>query len=142
MLMPHFGYQADEGGRWMRWLNWLRTRRLDGISTRRAQIEPVEIAKRLERLERVRWRREFRRRDVLRGQHPDRRRTAGLNWDFLETAFGWLWWERGEPNPLWDDVFGSRGRLSCRFGHLRFGSITDVVPDQKTHSYQIGLVTT
>jgi hypothetical protein len=103
MLMPHFGHQANEGARWIRWLNWLRNRRLDGIAATRAQIKPVEIAKRLERLERVRWRREFRRRDALRGPRPEQRRTAGLAWDFLEAAFGWLWWEGEKPNPLWDD---------------------------------------
>ena len=103
MLTPRFGYQADEGTRWIRWLNWLRTRQLDGIAATRAQIHPVEIAKRLERLERVRWRREFRRRDALRGPPPDQRRTAGLDWDFLEAAFAWLWWEGEKPNPVWDD---------------------------------------
>ncbi|MBV8755108.1 MAG: ATP-binding protein [Hyphomicrobiales bacterium] len=103
MLMPRFGYQADEGARWIRWLNWLRNRRLDGVAATRAQIEPVEIAKRLERLEKVRWRREFARRDALRGPPPGQRRTAGLNWDFLEAAFAWLWWEGEKPNPLWDD---------------------------------------
>jgi hypothetical protein len=103
MLMPHFGYQADEGARWIGWLNWLRNRRLDGIAAMPAQIVPLEIAKRLERLEKVRWRREFRRRDALRGPPPDRCRTAGLNWDFLEAAFGWLWWEAEKPNSLWDD---------------------------------------
>jgi hypothetical protein len=26
-----------------------------------------------------------------------------LDWDFLEAAFGWLLWDTGEPNPLWND---------------------------------------
>jgi len=103
MVMPRFGYEPDEGARWIRWLNWLRNRRLDGIAATRAQIDPVEIAKRLERLEKVRWRREFGRRDALRGPPPDQRRTAGLAWDFLEIMFGWLWWEQDNPNPLWND---------------------------------------
>ena len=104
MLMPHFGYEADEGVRWIRWLNWLRSRRLDGIETTLAQIEPVEIAKRLECVEKVRWRREFRRHDALRGPRPDQRQTSGLNWDFLDVAFAWLWWGGEKPNPLWDDA--------------------------------------
>jgi hypothetical protein len=103
MLTPHFGYQAEEGARWIRWLNWVRNRCIDGIAATRAQIEPVEIAKRLERLEKSRWRREFSRHEALRGPHPDRRQTAGLDWDFLEAAFAWLWWEGEKPNPLWDD---------------------------------------
>ena len=103
MLTPRFGFQVEEGVRWTRWLNWLRSRRLDGIDVTRTQIEPLEIAKRLERLEKVRWRREFKRRDPFRGPPPDERRTAGLDWDFLETAFAWLWWEGEKPNPSWDD---------------------------------------
>jgi hypothetical protein len=103
MLMPRYGYQADEDVRWARWLTWLRSRRLDGIAATLALIEPVAIAKRLERLETVRWRREFRRRDAMRGPHPDERRTAGLDWDFLEAEFGWLWWEGEKPNPMWSD---------------------------------------
>src|SRR5262249_5152679 len=29
------------------------------------------------------------------------------------TAFGWSWWERGEPNPLWDDEadFGEQRQI-------------------------------
>jgi hypothetical protein len=104
MLMPRFGHQADEDARWARWLNWLRNRRLDGIAATSALIEPVAIAKRLERLEKVQWRREFRRRDALRGPHPDQRRTAGLDWDFLEAEFAWLWWEGEKPNPIWNDA--------------------------------------
>jgi hypothetical protein len=103
MLMPRFSYEPDEGTRWIGWLRWLRNRRLDGIAATRAQIDPVEIAKRLERVEKLRWRREFGRHDALRGLPPDQRRTAGLAWDFLETMFSWLWWEGDKPNPLWDD---------------------------------------
>jgi hypothetical protein len=103
MLTPRYGYQADEGARWMRWLKWLRSRRLDGIAATSARIQPVEIAKGLERLEKIRWRREFKRGGVLRGPPPDERRTAGLDWDFLEAAFGWLLWDGEEPNLLWDD---------------------------------------
>jgi hypothetical protein len=144
MLTPRFGYQADEGARWIRWLNWLRNRRLDGIAAMRAQIEPVEIAKRLERLEKVRWRREFRRRDALRGPPPDRRRTAGLNWDFLEAAFGWLWWEGEKPNPVWDDeatfqelrqIILSLWAFEAWLNHRpRAGHKDDPVPNQLAYS--------
>jgi hypothetical protein len=144
MLTPRFGYQADEGARWIRWLNWLRNRRLDGIAAMRAQIEPVEIAKRLERLEKVRWRREFRRRDALRGPPPDRRWTAGLNWDFLEAAFGWLWWEGEKPNPVWDDeatfqelrqIILSLWAFEAWLNHRpRAGHKDDPVPNQLAYS--------
>jgi hypothetical protein len=103
MLMPRFDYQANEGARWTRWLTWLRGRRLNNVKTTQTQIEPLEIAKRLERVERLRWRQEFKRSDRFRGPPPDERRTAGLDWDFLEAAFAWLWWEGEKPNPLWDD---------------------------------------
>ncbi|MGB7099659.1 MAG: hypothetical protein WBD95_12965 [Xanthobacteraceae bacterium] len=108
MLMPRYGYQPDDGARWVKWLDWMRTRRLDGVVATLEQIEPIEIAKRLERLERVRWRREFRRRGAMRPPSPDQRRTAGLNWDFLGAAFSWLWWEGETTNPLWDDELAFR----------------------------------
>ena len=103
MLMPRYGHNEDEAARWTRWLSWLRARRLNGTGANLAQIDPVIIAKRLERLERVQWRREFKRKDGLRGPPPDKRRSAGLNWDFLEAAFGWLLWDASEPNPSWND---------------------------------------
>ena len=144
MLMSRFGYQADEDARWIRWLNWLRSRRLDRIAAMRTQIEPVEIAKRLERLEKVRWRREFRRRDALRGPPPDRRRTAGLNWDFLEAAFGWLWWEGEKPNSIWDDeatfqeqrqIILSLWAFEAWLNHRpRAGHKDDPVPNQLAYS--------
>jgi hypothetical protein len=143
-LMPRFAYHADaEGARWIRWLNWLRNRRLDGIAAM-AQIEPIEIAKRLERLEKIRWRREFDRRDALRGPPPDRRRTAGLDWDFLEAAFSWLWWEGEKPNPLWDDeaafqqqrqIILSLWAFEVWLNHQpRAGHTDDPVPDQLAYN--------
>lgn len=106
MLMPRYGHGEDEAARWIRWLGWLRTRKLDGTETTSAQIVPVEIAKRLERLERIQWRREFQRKGGLRGPPPEERRSAGLNWNFLEAAFSWVLWEGNEPSPAWADAAG------------------------------------
>jgi hypothetical protein len=103
MLMPRYGHGEADAARWIRWLGWLRTRRLDDTDASLAQIVPVDIAKRLERLERVQWRREFAAKGVLRGPPPEERRSAGLNWTFLEAAFSWLLWEGNDPNPAWTD---------------------------------------
>ena len=104
MLMPRYGHDEDEAARWIRWLGWLRTRRLDRTETTLVQIAPVEIAKRLERMEREQQRREFKHKGGLRGHAPEQHRSAGLNWNFLEAAFSWVLWERGEPNSAWNDA--------------------------------------
>jgi hypothetical protein len=104
MLMPRHGYDEDEAARWIRWLGWLRSRRLNDVETTAAKIAPTGIAKRLERVERIRWRREFERKDWRRGSPPEDRRSAGLDWDFLAVAFGWLLQREGGPNPTWSDA--------------------------------------
>jgi hypothetical protein len=144
MLTPRYGYQTDEGARWMRWLKWLGSCRLDGIAANPTLIEPVEVAKRLERLEKVRWRREFQRVGVLRGPRPDERRTAGLDWDFLEAAFSWLLWEGEKPNPLWNDetefqeqrqLIRSLWALEVWVNHRpRAGQKDDALPNQLGYS--------
>ena len=103
VLMPRYGHGEGEAVRWARWLNWFRTRCLNDTEATLAQIDFVDIAKRLERLERVQWRREFEREDWSRGPPPDERRSAGLHWNFLEAAFAWLLWDASEPNPAWND---------------------------------------
>lgn len=104
MLMPRYGYDEGEAVHWIKSLGWLRSRRLNDIETTAAQIAPIDIAKRLERLERVRWRREFTRKDWRRGPPPEDRRSAGLDWDFLAAAFGWLLRDAGEPSPAWSNA--------------------------------------
>lgn len=104
MLMPRYGHSEDEAARWIRWLGWLRSRRLDDTQTTLAQIVPLNVAERLERLERMRWRREFSCKGALRGPPPEERRSAGLDWNFLEAAFSWILWEANEPNPAWADA--------------------------------------
>jgi hypothetical protein len=103
MLTPRHGYDDDEPAHWVKWLGWLRSRSLNDVGTTAAQIAPADIAKRLERLERVRWRREFKREDWRRGPPAEDRRSAGLDWDFLAAAFGWLLRDAGDPNPAWND---------------------------------------
>jgi hypothetical protein len=116
MLTPRYGDRPDEEVRWCRWLARFRNLPIDGVATDAEQIDPLGIAQRLEKLERGRWRREFERRDGWRGPPPDECRTAGLAWDFLEAALGWLFWESDQPNPLWSDAaeFQSQRELILR----------------------------
>jgi transcriptional regulator with XRE-family HTH domain len=84
LLGPRFDDGSVVGPRWSRWLHWLRTRRLEVAATIDA-IQPLAIAKRVERLVRNRW---------LRHRHseiePGRCISAGLEPWYVEAAFAWL----------------------------------------------------
>ena len=55
MLSPDYDDEDDVEPRWKRWLVWLRGRCLDGVVTRPEAIDPLAVARAVERLERGRW---------------------------------------------------------------------------------------
>ncbi|MET4232615.1 ABC-type cobalamin/Fe3+-siderophores transport system ATPase subunit [Bradyrhizobium sp. LA6.10] len=98
ILRPGF---EKEAAAWDSWLRRFRACRLSGGPPSLKRPEPVEIAQRVERLERARWRREF----GKSGRHsripPEERRSHGLDWSFLETSFAWL--TSTDVQDIWDE---------------------------------------
>lgn len=80
----------EEAVTWDSWLKRFRVWRLSGYSSSHQRIEAIDIANRVEKLERGRWKREFEKEDWHSRIPPDERRSDGLDWSFLETAFAWL----------------------------------------------------
>ena len=73
-----------------RWLKWLRARKLMTTDRTIAHINPLSIARRVDRLQRRRWIREFNQEDGMFGIDPSGRRSLGLDPDFLKATFAWL----------------------------------------------------
>lgn len=87
ILRPGFEKEAPA---WDNWLERFRAWRLSGCSPSLKRPEPVDIANRVERLERARWRREFGKPGWHGRIPPEERHSHGLDWSFLEAAFAWL----------------------------------------------------
>jgi hypothetical protein len=90
ILAPRYGDGDEIVTRWQRWFRWLRTRRLSETPAAIGQIEPLGIAKRVEKFERRRWRQRYARDGYSDDATPDRRLSGGLATHFLENAFAWL----------------------------------------------------
>lgn len=87
ILRPRF---EEETLIWDAWLKRFKSWRLSADVRSIDRIDAVALANRVERLERGRWRREFNK-PGWHGRIPlEERRSTGLDWSFLETAFGWL----------------------------------------------------
>ena len=87
---------------WNHWLEWLRKLTLTNTGASLARIDPLAIAHRIDRLQRRRWRREFKRERGRFGGDPNKRRSAGLDTHFLKATFVWLFQEipaRGHSDP-------------------------------------------
>jgi hypothetical protein len=55
ILAPRTSDNATSKSRWLRWRQWLRTRSLSVSATNSGAIDPLAIAKRVERIEILRW---------------------------------------------------------------------------------------
>jgi hypothetical protein len=75
---------------WGRWLGWLRNRKLTTTDATLARVDPLAIAHRVERLQRRRWVREFKRERGRFGGDPSKRRSSGLDTHLLKATFTWL----------------------------------------------------
>ncbi|HEX9202301.1 MAG TPA: ATP-binding protein [Acidobacteriaceae bacterium] len=75
---------------WGRWLRWLRNRKLTTTDSTLARVDPLAIAHRVERLQRRRWVREFKRERGRFGGDPSTRRSSGLDTHLLKATFTWL----------------------------------------------------
>ncbi|WP_342723358.1 hypothetical protein AAFG07_29945 [Bradyrhizobium sp. B097] len=89
ILRPGYG-DEDATPVWDAWLRRFRGWRIEGASPSLERIDAANIANRVERLERARWRRSHSKPGWRRDFPPDDRRSNGLDWSFLENAFYWL----------------------------------------------------
>ena len=98
MLGPRFDDADTVGPRWRRWQRWLRTRRLAANAANIGSIDPLAIARRVERLQRRRWERRFTREGRGRDFPAERRFSDGLETHFLQFAFSWLFKNSVKPS--------------------------------------------
>lgn len=91
ILEPGYGDDESVRPRWRRWVAWLRKRSLSGTPTGPADIDPLNVAQRVEKFERRRWTQRYVRDRRRRPNFsPNRRFSGGLDTHFLGTAFFWL----------------------------------------------------
>jgi len=92
---------------WTRWLQWLRRRDLCDQGATHA-IDPLSLARRVERLQRRRWTREFARARKGFGGDPRRRRSAGLDRHFLLRTYAWLFEQMQDTTSVLADEWPER----------------------------------
>lgn len=79
--------------RWCRWLRWLRSRELTDVGANQSRVNPLAIARRVERLQRRHWVREFARKHSGFGGDPSKRQFDGLDTHLLKATFTWIFQE-------------------------------------------------
>jgi hypothetical protein len=90
MLASRFGDDDSEGVLWQRWRRWLRSRSLSVGNTTAERIDPLDVAKRVERFEYNRWQRRSARDGRRFTKDPGRRLSGSLDTHFLHRVFAWL----------------------------------------------------
>ena len=90
MMTPDYGDAPSAEIHWQRWLRWFRTRKIAGTLSDRSSVNLVGVWRRLERLQRDRWRRAYRAEDKPWARNPDERTSPSLDTGFLDSLFGWL----------------------------------------------------
>jgi hypothetical protein len=89
VLAPGYGDDDSDESRWHRWCRWVRTRDLSANASA-VSIQPLALAKRVERLEVQRWRRRYAKDGRDFTYEPERRMSGGVDTHFLRGAFMWL----------------------------------------------------
>ncbi|PKN35391.1 MAG: hypothetical protein CVU61_03725 [Deltaproteobacteria bacterium HGW-Deltaproteobacteria-19] len=112
---------------WGHWLKRLRNCTLAKPETTLTSVDPVAITKRLERIERRRWVREYEREDSLLRRDPSERRATGLDTRILQAMFSWLF----QPPPVGtqqSDPMDTKNRLELlkRLLDLELRSYTEL----------------
>jgi hypothetical protein len=90
MLAPRFGDNDSERVLWQRWRRWLRSRSLSVGNATAERIDPLGVAKRVERFEYNRWQRRSARDGRRFTKEPGRRLSGSLDTHFMHRAFAWL----------------------------------------------------
>jgi hypothetical protein len=103
LLAPRFESPPTVEIHWTRWLRWLRTRKLYSTGTSVNAVKPLDVARRVERLEEARWKR------IQTGKRHNARRTqkgrhsSGLDSHLLEQIFSWLLHETAQGGSPVDE---------------------------------------
>ncbi|MGW1424650.1 hypothetical protein ACWAT4_31520 [Bradyrhizobium manausense] len=117
MLAPRYGDDERAGIRWKKWRRRLRTQRLSGGDASASIIDPLAVARRVERLEVIRWRRRY----ASDGRHfvkeEGRRLTGSLETHFLGLMFGWLFRDPADPVIPAHDLAAHRRLVSALWAH-------------------------
>ncbi|MGY3493923.1 hypothetical protein [Bradyrhizobium sp. USDA 4502] len=90
MLAPRYGDDDRAEIRWIKWRRWLRSRRLSAENGSASIINPLAVAKRVERLEVIRWQRRYASDGRRFTKEKGRRLTGSLETHFLGLVFAWL----------------------------------------------------
>jgi hypothetical protein len=96
MLRPHYEDDDSVEIRWQRWCRWFRTRALLAGNATAAAINPLAVAKRVERLEVKRWQQLYAKDGRRFTKEPGRRLSGSLDTHFLQNAFAWLFRSEGQ----------------------------------------------
>lgn len=90
LLHPGAGDDDAAERRWRRWRRWLVTRSLTDAAATSKLIQPLAVAKRVERFEIERWRRRRAEYGDEFKHRPGRRLWGGMSTYALKISFGWL----------------------------------------------------
>ncbi len=90
MMTPDYGDAPSAEIHWQRWQRWIRARKIAGTLSDRSSVNLVGVWRRLERLQRDRWRRAYAAEDKPWARNPDERSSPSLDTGFLGSLFGWL----------------------------------------------------
>lgn len=117
MLAPRHGDDERAGIRWRKWRRWLRSQRLSDGNATASIIDPLAIARRIERLEVIRWRRRWASdgRQFVKGE--ERRLSGSLETHFLGLVFGWLFRDPADAVIPAQDLTSHRHLVSALWAH-------------------------
>jgi hypothetical protein len=90
MMTPDYGDAPSAEIHWQKWLRWFRARKISGTVPDISSVDLVGVWRRLERLQRDRWRRAYAAEDKPWARNPDERSSPSLDTGFLDSLFGWL----------------------------------------------------
>ncbi|MEX0814714.1 MAG: hypothetical protein WD014_03470, partial [Dongiaceae bacterium] len=110
ILAPGFDDSTSIETRWVRWLRWLRARSVEHEDTSAESINPLAIARRVERLQRARWRRDYARSKGRFRRSPEERRSSGLDTYLLGHIFAWLTRDPSGGTPVPDAAYENQDR--------------------------------
>ena len=90
MMTPDSGDAPSAEIHWQKWLRWFRARKIAGTVSDISSVDLVGVWRRLERLQRDRWRRAYAAEGKPWARNPDERSSPSLDTGFLDSLFGWL----------------------------------------------------
>ncbi|WP_316171763.1 hypothetical protein [Bradyrhizobium sp. SZCCHNRI1058] len=117
MLAPRYDDDERAEIRWKKWRRWLRSRRLSDTHATASIINPLAIARRVERLEVILWQRRYENdgRRFVKGK--GRRLSGSLETHFLGLMFGWLFRDSAEAVIPAQDLSTHRHLVSALWAH-------------------------